>query len=152
MSNGASPDQPESAHTTRPASNQFPPGSPGSTSQTYSGDTGSPFGTSFSSSKPGSSEGWSEQAANLVVETVDKIRLATTDRIITAAKAVVYGLTIGLVLLLVLPIALILLFRIVDVYLPGNVWGTYLLFGLVSLVTGATLWSKRKPNLATNNY
>lgn len=155
------PDQPESLHQTPPPAgtplgeplgtagtgdrNSAGPRSYGQSSYGQSGFSGTSFGPGTKDGTRNGPSGWSEQAADLVVETVDKVRIATTDRIIKAAKAVVYGVTIGLLLLLVVPLVLILVFRVVDVYLPGDVWSTYLLFGLVFVVAGSIMWGKRKP-------
>lgn len=86
---------------------------------------------------------WSEQAADAVVKVVGAVRDKTTGPVFTVLRAVVYGL-IGvaavLVALIVLTIALV---RLLDVYLPGEVWSAYLLLGIVFSALGWFLWAKR---------
>jgi len=86
---------------------------------------------------------WADQAADTVVKVVDTVREKTTGPILTVARAIVYGL-IGifavLVALIVLTIALV---RLVDVYLPGEVWSAHLLIGALFTLFGLLVWSKR---------
>ncbi|HYF47133.1 MAG TPA: hypothetical protein VD926_13040 [Acidimicrobiales bacterium] len=89
------------------------------------------------------SEDWSDQAADTVVKVVDAVREKTTGPVLTVARAIVYGL-IGLfavlVALIVLTIALV---RVVDAYLPGEVWSAHLLIGGLFTLAGLFLWTKR---------
>ncbi|MEL7209934.1 MAG: hypothetical protein AAGK32_17155 [Actinomycetota bacterium] len=90
-------------------------------------------------------EGWSVQAADTVVDLVDNVRSKTTGPLLTAAKAVVYGviaLVLGIVVLVLLAIALM---RIINVYLPNDVWLAYLLVGSLFTILGAVVWTKRAP-------
>jgi hypothetical protein len=86
---------------------------------------------------------WSEQAADTVVKVVDAVREKTTGPVLTVARAIVYGL-IGvfavIVALIVLTIALV---RLVDVYLPGEVWSAHLLIGAIFIAGGWLAWRKR---------
>ena len=86
---------------------------------------------------------WSEQAADTVVKVVDAVRDKTTGPVLTAARAVVYGL-IGLVAVIVALIVLtIALVRLVDVYLPGEVWSAHAFIGLLFTFAGWYVWRKR---------
>jgi hypothetical protein len=92
---------------------------------------------------PGPPEDWADQAADTVVKVVDAVREKTTGPVLTAARAIVYGIIgvfAALVALILLTIALV---RIVDVYLPGEVWSAYLLIGLVFTIGGLLVWRKR---------
>lgn len=96
-----------------------------------------------SSPSPPSDGDWADQAADTVVRVVDTVREKTTGQILTAARAVVYGIIgvfAAIVALIVLVIALI---RILDVYLPGEVWSAYLLLGVVFGVAGWFVWRRR---------
>jgi hypothetical protein len=92
---------------------------------------------------PRADDDWSGQAADTVVKVVDAVREKTTGPVLTIARAIVYGL-IGLfaviVALIVLTIGLI---RLIDVYLPGEVWSAYLLLGVVFTALGWFVWTKR---------
>jgi hypothetical protein len=86
---------------------------------------------------------WADQAADTVVRVVDSVRQKTTGPVLTGARAVVYGiigLFGGLVALILLIIALV---RLIDVYLPGDVWSAYLLLGVLFSVVGLFVWRKR---------
>jgi len=86
---------------------------------------------------------WADQAADTVVRVVDTVREKTTGQLLTAARAIVYGIIgvfAGLVALIVLVIALI---RMLDVYLPGDVWSAYLLLGVVFSAGGLIVWRRR---------
>src|SRR5688500_20345621 len=92
---------------------------------------------------PAPPEDWADQAADTVVRVVDTVREKTTGPVLTAARAIVYGIIgffAALVALIVLVIALI---RILDVYLPGEVWSAYLLLGIAFLVGGGLVWHQR---------
>jgi hypothetical protein len=92
---------------------------------------------------PVGDDDWADQAADTVVKVVDAVREKTTGPILTAARAVVYGMIgvfAGLVALIVLTIALV---RLVDVYLPGEVWSAHLLIGTLFTVGGLLVWRKR---------
>jgi hypothetical protein len=89
------------------------------------------------------SEDWAGQAADTVINVVDAVRDKTTGPILTAARAIVYGL-IGLFAVIVaLIVTTIALVRIVDVYLPGNVWSAHLLIGAIFTIAGFFVWTKR---------
>lgn len=86
---------------------------------------------------------WADQAADTVISVVDQVRQKTTGPLLTAARAIVYGLIgffAALVALIVLVIALV---RLLDVYLPGAVWSAYLLLGTVFLLAGLLVWRRR---------
>ncbi len=88
-------------------------------------------------------DSWADQAADTVVKVVDAVREKTTGPVLTAARAIVYGIIgvfAGLVALILVTIALV---RIVDVYLPGEVWSAYLLIGTLFTIGGLLVWRKR---------
>jgi hypothetical protein len=92
---------------------------------------------------PAPPEDWADQAADTVVKVVDAVREKTTGPVLTAARAIVYGIIgvfAGLVALILVTIALV---RIVDVYLPGEVWSAYLLIGTLFTIGGLLVWRKR---------
>ncbi|MEM8903176.1 MAG: hypothetical protein AAGF02_05695 [Actinomycetota bacterium] len=88
---------------------------------------------------------WAAEATDQVVNVVDLVRKASTERIQKLVKLLVYGLFIlflGLVLALW---AGVTLFRVVDNYLPPaeGSWSAWLVFGVVFTLAGIVLWAKR---------
>jgi hypothetical protein len=83
------------------------------------------------------------QVADTIERVVGSVREATTGRAITVARAIVYGTFAAIVGTAVLVTAIIFLVRIIDNYLPGEVWATYLLLGLIFTILGIVLWSRR---------
>ena len=100
------------------------------------------------SPRTGPPEGWSQQAADTVVDLVDNVRSKTTGPLLTAAKAIVYGIiaaVLGIVVLVLLSVALM---RLINVYLPDQVWLAYFLVGGLFTLVGAVVWAKRGPTEA----
>ena len=89
------------------------------------------------------SEDWADQAADTVINVVDAVRDKTTGPILTAARAIVYGLIGFFAILVALIVTTIALVRFVDVYLPGGVWSAHLLIGAIFTVAGFFVWTKR---------
>lgn len=91
---------------------------------------------------------WTEQAVTLIETTVETVRDKAVEPAQRATSAVVFGL---LAAFFVIPAAILLLigaFRLVDNYLPGEVWATWLLFGGIFLIGGAFIWARRHPRPA----
>ena len=88
---------------------------------------------------------WPGQAADLVVDTVDKVRDKTTGPIQTAARGLVYGI-VALVLGTMVAVLLIVgAVRLLDAVQPwGNVWLPYLELGVVFLGVGIFLFRRRR--------
>jgi len=86
---------------------------------------------------------WSMQAADAVESVVGLVRDKTAVPARSAAKTVVYGIFVGFIAVVVAIMGFIGLFRLVDVYLPGGVWATYLLFGGIFVIAGGFCWSRR---------
>jgi amino acid transporter len=88
---------------------------------------------------------WPAQIADTAVRFIAQIRDKTTRPAITFAR----GLVFGLVALIVGSVAGLLFLigsiRLVNGYLPGTVWTTYLLFGAIFTLGGMLLFSRRKP-------
>src|SRR3712207_900490 len=87
---------------------------------------------------------WPAQATDLVVNLVQQVRERTTRPAVLVARAVVFGLVAA-----VLGVAATVLrvaggVRLVNVYLPGDVWAAHLLVGGVLTLAGFILWSRRR--------
>ena len=95
------------------------------------------------STTPGPGEDWADQAADTVVRVVDAVREKTTGPVLTAARAIVYGIIGAFAAVVALVVLVIALIRLLDVYLPGEVWSAYLVLGLVFSVGGLLAWRKR---------
>jgi hypothetical protein len=87
---------------------------------------------------------WTEQATDTVVDLVATVRAKATGPALTAARGVVYGLLAALVAVMSLTLLVVGLVRLVDNYLPGDVWAAHLLVGLLFVLVGVILWSQRK--------
>jgi len=88
---------------------------------------------------------WPAQVADTAVRIIEQVRDKTTRPAITVARVIVFGLvglSIGTVAAFLFLIGTI---RLVNGYLPGKVWTTYLLLGAVFTLGGAYLFSLRKP-------
>ena len=68
---------------------------------------------------------WPAQAADTIVETIDKVRDKTTRPVLTAARAVVYGLLGVIVGTASAILAFILVVRLYENYVPGPIWPLY---------------------------
>jgi len=86
---------------------------------------------------------WTTEAADAIEKTVGAVRERTVVPARTITKAIVFGLLAACFVLPALVLLAIGSFRLVDNYLPGHVWATWLLFGGIFVVAGAFLWSKR---------
>ena len=86
------------------------------------------------------------KATQKIVGVVDKLSSVSAKPLTTLARALVFGF-LGLALVLA---ALVLLtigaLRLLDVYLPEDVWAAHLLLGSLFTLGGLFVWSKRKPS------
>lgn len=85
---------------------------------------------------------WTDQVADLVVDTVDRLHDRTTGPLLKAARGIVYGVVAVMVGLVVLVLLTVLGVRLLD-SVPGPIWIPYAALGAVLVVVGAILWSKR---------
>jgi hypothetical protein len=86
---------------------------------------------------------WPKQATDAIVNVVDSVRDRTTGPITTAARAVVFGLFVGILAIVVGVLAIIAAIRLLDEALPSGVWLPYLILGLVFVLAGALVFRKR---------
>ena len=98
---------------------------------------------------PGLSEDWPRRVADRIVRIAGRIR-ATTDRpTANLARRLVYGLVMIVLGILMFVLAVIGLVRLIDTYLPADVWATYTLLGGFFGGIGLLLWAKRPPRAAS---
>ena len=84
---------------------------------------------------------WTDQVTELIVDTVDKVRSHTTGPILQFSKGMVYAIVAFVVALPIVVLFLIGFVRVFTIFLPA--WATYLLFGIIFVLVGVVLWSKR---------
>ncbi len=91
---------------------------------------------------------WPTQAADAVVRYVDRVRSSTTDRALGLAKGVVYGLFAGIVGVVLVLLLLVGVFRAADrlrdLIVADSVWLTYVSLGVVFVVVGQLVFSRRR--------
>lgn len=90
---------------------------------------------------------WTDQVADLVVDTVDKIRSKTTGPVQNVLQAAAYALV---ALIVAIPMAVVFFvgaIRFIDWAIPGDVWIAYLILAVILWAIGWFLWSRRKPVL-----
>ena len=99
---------------------------------------------------PEPDEDWPTKAADSIERLVGTVRDKTTGPALTVARAVVYGTFAALVGVAVLVLLIAGLVRLLDSYLPDSVfgedhmWASYLVLGVVFVVAGAVLWTRRR--------
>lgn len=95
-------------------------------------------------SAPSAEPDWTDQVADLVVDTVDRIHDKVTGPVLMVAKGAVYGALAALIAVVVLALLLITVIRVLDWALPFSVWLPYLILGTLLSAAGLLLWRQRK--------
>lgn len=85
---------------------------------------------------------WAADVAGRVESLVGAVRERTSDRLVSFARMLVFGLVAAVMAVMALIIAVVAGIRILDVVLPGEVWLPYLVLGAMFLAAGAFFWSK----------
>jgi hypothetical protein len=151
---GVVPGVPGAARNSRGASSAGTPAvdTPGpqveGTDPTFAGSTDPRTGMAPPPVAPALTGDWPAQAADAVVDLVGTVRDKTVAPLLKVARAVVYGVLIAVVGTMALVLSVIFAIRIIDVYLPGDVWSAYLLLGSIFTLAGFVMWSRRKPSSA----
>lgn len=90
------------------------------------------------------------QAADWVVDRVDKVKQATTDNAVVAVRGIVYGLVVAVMGITALVLLTIIFVRIADAYLPigsgvgDATWAAHLFIGALLAILGLGAWASRK--------
>ncbi len=93
---------------------------------------------------------WPEQAADKIVDLVDRVKGYTTDNAVAAIRGLIYGL-VALVLgaaALILTVAILV--RLADAYLPigsgvgDATWSAHLFIGSLLTIVGLGAWGSRR--------
>lgn len=93
---------------------------------------------------------WTVEVADHIEAVVGAVRDKTAVPATKVARALVFGSVAGLLGSLALVLAVVGIFRLVNVYLPFSplgrrVWASYLLIGAIFLLSGTLLWRRRTP-------
>lgn len=143
MSDNGQPDQSAAAEPDRGAA---PPPAPAARHDRDepSGEGSGPAARTTASGAAAALTGdWPAQAADAVVDLVGTVRERAVDPLLKVARAIVYGLLITVVAVTAVVLVVILAIRMLDAYLPGEVWSAYLLLGGVFILAGFICWSRR---------
>ncbi len=87
---------------------------------------------------------WSVQAADTVVDTIAKVRDKTTRPAQIAARAVVYGLIAAVIGITAAVLAIVVVLRMFNNWMPGAIWTIYT--GFAVLFIGGGLFCLAKAN------
>jgi hypothetical protein len=87
---------------------------------------------------------WAAETADRLDQLVGTIRSQTTDRIVSIARLLVYGLLAAIVGMMAAVLGIVMLVRFADEFIPQEVWLTYLVLGAIFLIAGMLCWSKRE--------
>ena len=87
---------------------------------------------------------WGTQLAASFVDFIDTVKAKTTGPALILVRALVFGFLIFAVGVIALILFVVGLVRLINVYLPEEVWATYLLLGTIFTGAGLFLWSKRR--------
>jgi hypothetical protein len=98
---------------------------------------------------PGSSEDWTDQVTDLIVDSVDKVRSRTTGPILEISRGSVHAIVAVLLLLPVAVLFLMLTIRLLTYFVFREVWITYTVLGMLFTLIGVVMWSRR--NSGTRN-
>jgi hypothetical protein len=86
---------------------------------------------------------WTHQVADAIDNAVGTVRDKTVVPAERLVRAVVAGLLAGFFVAAAGLLAALGGFRLIDTYLPGNVWSAYLLLGGIFTGLGLFCWSRR---------
>lgn len=79
---------------------------------------------------------------------VEAVRARTTGPLLTAARALVYGVVIVTAAVGVIVLMAVAAIRALDIAVPGDVWSAHLIAGGIFGGAGAWAWAKRRPRPA----
>ena len=105
--------------------------------------------TADSSESPTGEPAWPESVADTIVDSVTALRKLAMRPIARIARRIVYGFIAAVLALLILLLAVIGLVRLLDAYLPQEVWLVYAVLGGVFTTAGLLIWSRRPKGAAS---
>lgn len=81
-------------------------------------------------------------------EAVEAVRSRTSGPLVTAVRALVYGIAIAAAAAGAIVLVAIAAVRALDIAVPGDVWAAHLITSAVFGLAGALAWSKRRGGTA----
>ena len=85
---------------------------------------------------------WPAQAADAVVDVIAKVRDKTAKPATTAARGLVYGIIVAVVGSIAAILMLVLVIRLANNYIPGQIWTVYLGISVLFTIAGVLLVRK----------
>jgi uncharacterized membrane protein len=85
---------------------------------------------------------WAVQTADSIERLVESVRSNTSDRLVSAARLVVFGLLAAMLGTIAMVLFAIFVVRFLDSYIPGGVWVVYLVLGGLFTLVGLLLWQR----------
>jgi drug/metabolite transporter (DMT)-like permease len=85
---------------------------------------------------------WAVQTADTIERLVETVRSNTSDRLVSMARLVVFGLLAAILGTVALVLLAIFVVRLLDSYLPSGVWVAYLVLGGFFTLVGLFLWQQ----------
>jgi uncharacterized membrane protein len=85
---------------------------------------------------------WAVQTADTIERLVESVRSNTSDRLVSAARLVVFGLLAAILGTVALVLFAIFVVRFLDSYIPSGVWVVYLVLGGLFTLVGLLLWQR----------
>jgi drug/metabolite transporter (DMT)-like permease len=90
---------------------------------------------------------WAAQTADTIERYVGTARSKTTEPVERVARILVYGLVAAILGVATLALLMIVVIRVLDIAIPGEVWSAYFVAGGIFTFAGLLLWRKRSsPN------
>ena len=81
-------------------------------------------------------------------DAVETVRSRTSGPLVTAVRALVYGVAIATAAVGVMVLVAVAAVRALDIVVPGDVWAAHLITSAVFGLAGAWAWSKRRRSQA----
>jgi hypothetical protein len=100
--------------------------------------------TATGATTPPATGDWASETADRIDHLVATIRSQTTDRLVSVARLVVFGLLAAVMGVMALILLLIAAIRGLDELIPQGVWVVYLGLGAIFTAAGLFLWSKKE--------
>ncbi len=103
-----------------------------------------PGGAGAGASPAGASGDWASETAGRLDALIATIRSQTTDRVVSVARFVVFGLLAAVMGVMAGILLLAAAIRFLDEVIPQEVWVVYLGLGAIFTAIGLFLWSKKE--------
>ncbi|WP_419944039.1 hypothetical protein [Candidatus Poriferisodalis sp.] len=85
-----------------------------------------------------------DAAVTRFTDAVEAVRSRTSGPLVTAVRALVYGVAIATAAVGVVVLVAVAAVRALDIVVPGEVWAAHLIMSAVFGLAGAWAWSKRR--------